>query len=131
MNRASNSPSIRAPASNYSHVVEVEAGSTLYFLAGQTGRIGDGTVPADIEAQLRACYDNIDAVLAHSGLTWRDVVRIKTFVVNSAMDAYREARGRVENRRPNPPPATTLMGIVSLARPELLVEVEVVAAKTA
>ena len=128
MNRYSNAPTIRPPLGNYSHVVEVPAGSTLYYLAGHVGSTPEGEFPPTVEGQLRACYENIEAVLTDKGLTWRDIVRIKTLVVAQHMQEYREVRKNVEHRIPSPPPASTLIGVACLARPEMLVEVEVIAA---
>jgi len=130
VNRHSNPPTIRPPFGTYSHVVEVPPGSRLYYLAGQVGAKPDGTIPDAFEEQMVVAYDNVSAALADNGLGWSDVVRIKTLVVGAEnMARFREARARVEDRIPNPPPASTLIGVACLARPPLLIEVEVIAAK--
>lgn len=130
MNRHSNPDTLRTPLGNYSHVVEVPAGSRLYYLAGQVGVKPDGTFPATVEEQVQVCYDNVDAILKANGLSWSDVVRVKTLVVGTEMERYQAARDQLRSRVSEPPPASTLIGVACLARPQILVEVEVIAAKS-
>ena len=40
-----NPEGVRPPGGNYTHSVEVEAGSTLLYVAGQTGVAPDGSIP--------------------------------------------------------------------------------------
>jgi len=130
VNRHSNPDTLHAPLGNFSHVVEVPAGSRLYYLAGQVGVKPDGSFPPTVEEQMQVCYDNVDAILKDSGLAWTDVVRVKTLVVASEMERYQAAREEVRRRTSNPPPASTLIGVACLARPQILIEVEVIAAKS-
>jgi enamine deaminase RidA (YjgF/YER057c/UK114 family) len=130
VNRHSNPDTLNKPLGNYSHVVEVPAGSRLYYLAGQVGVKPDGTFPPTVVEQMHVCYDNVDAILKANGLDWSDVVRVKTLVVATEMERYQAARDQVRARTSNPPPASTLIGVACLARPQILIEVEAIAAKS-
>ena len=119
-------PSIHPPFSNYSNGVEVPAGQKLVFCSGQLGVTREGAVPATAEAQADLCFDNVAAILAASGLGLEHVVRINAFVsAREHLKPYMDARNR---RFGAPLPASTLMVVSGFARPEFLVEVEVIAA---
>ena len=117
---------IHPPFSSYSNGVEVPAGQRLVFCSGQLGIDRDGRVPDGAAAQAELCFDNIAAILAESGLGLEHVVRINAFVSGREhLRPYMDVR----NKRFRPPfPASTLMIVSGFARPEFVVEVEVVAA---
>ncbi len=119
---------IRAPFARYSHGVEVPAGARLVLCSGQVGVSADDAVPEGAGDQADLCFDNISRILAEAGMSPGNVVRINAYVTDREYLAhYMAARdrfcGHVE-----PPPASTLMIVAGFARPELKVEVEVIAA---
>ena len=86
----------------------------------------NGRVPT-IEEQTEVVWQNILAVLADAGMGISDVVKITSFLTrheNFARFAQVRAKFLGSHR-----PASTLLVISSLARPEFLVEVEAIAAK--
>ncbi len=117
---------IHPPFSAYSNGVEVPAGQKLVLCSGQLGIARDGAIAADAASQAELCFDNIAAILESSGLGLEHVVRINAYVSGRQhLRPYMEVR----NRRFSPPlPASTLMVVSGFARPEFLVEVEVIAA---
>lgn len=118
--------SIHPPFSAYSNGVEVPAGQKLVVCSGQLGIEKDGTVPVTASEQAELCFDNIGAILAVAGLGLEHVVRINAYV--SAREHLRPYMD-VRNKRFSPPfPASTLMIVSGFARPEFVVEVEVIAA---
>jgi 2-iminobutanoate/2-iminopropanoate deaminase len=118
--------SIRAPFARYSHGIAVPAGYRLVFTSGQLGVGPDERVPAGCEAQAELCFANIAAILAEDGMTLANVVRLNTYVTGREhMQAYMRARDR---QFPGTPPASTLMIVSGFARPELVVEIEAIAA---
>jgi 2-iminobutanoate/2-iminopropanoate deaminase len=118
--------SIRAPFARYSHGVEVGPGERLVFCSGQLGIGPDDELPTTVEGQAERCFENIRAVLREAGLDLKNIVRINAFVTRREdMAGYMAVRDRVVS---DPPPASTLMIVSGFARPEFLVEVEVVAA---
>ena len=115
-----------APYGRYHHGIAVDGGSRLLFLSGQLGIAPDGSTPADLRAQAFQVFANIDALLEEAGLDRSHVVRLTTFLLDPAdrgpFMAVRDAWVV------DPAPASTLVFIQALARPEFLVEVEAIAA---
>ncbi|MBZ6078690.1 RidA family protein [Microvirga puerhi] len=121
-----NSAAIAPPFSTYSHAALVPAGTRLMFLSGQLGVAPDRAVPEGCAAQARLCFANIAAVLAEAGMTLSDIVRINAFVAaREHLAPYMDVRNALFA---SPGPASTLMIVTGFARPEFVVEVEVVAA---
>ena len=111
------------PARGYSHAIK--AGNTIY-VAGQVGVGEDNQVVAGgFAAQAAQAMENLQRVLAASGATVRNVVKLNVFVKTlDEMAGYREARKTYFG---DYFPATTIVQVVSLALPELLIEIEAVA----
>src|SRR6185295_502396 len=117
---------IRPPFARYSYGVEIPAGHRILVCSGQLGITPDDKVPETIEEQTHLCFRNIEAVLKDAGLTFADVVRINSFVSGREhLKGYMATRDRYIS---DPPPASTLMIVSGLSRPEFLVEVEILAA---
>lgn len=129
MNRAFNPPGMAAPAGLYSHGVEIPPNSRLLYVAGQIGTNPDGTVSPDVGQQTDRVFENIKTILAGANMGMADVVKMNVYLVRSAdIPAFRDARNKhLGDARP----ASTLAVISALASPAFLVEVEVVAAKSA
>jgi enamine deaminase RidA (YjgF/YER057c/UK114 family) len=129
MLRALTPPSIRPPFARYSHGMEIPAGGRLVVCSGQLGITAEDRIPEDAGEQTELCFANIAAILKDAGLTLRDVVRINAFVSDRAhLKPYMQVRDRLVG---DPPPASTLVIVAGLARPEFKVEVEVIAAASA
>ena len=119
-------PGIRAPFARYSYGVEIPPGHRILVCSGQLGISAADQVPPTIEEQTHLCFRNIGVVLEAAGFAFSDVVRINAFVVSRE-----HLRGYMSVRDlyiADPPPASTLMIVSGFARPEFLVEVEVIAA---
>src|SRR5256886_4831061 len=127
MLKVHNPRSIAAPVGTYSHGIEVPPGARWLHVAGQIGVRPDGSVPASIEEQTETVWQNILAVLADAGMGIGDVVKITSFLTrHENFPKFAQVRAKfLGSHRP----ASTLLVISSLARPEFLVEVEAVAAK--
>jgi enamine deaminase RidA (YjgF/YER057c/UK114 family) len=126
MIRRFNPPSVSPPMSPYSHGVSVPAGMRLVTTAGQVGITKDGVIPATVEEQLELIWANTAAILAEDGLELSDITSIRGYIVSrDAVPAYRAAfrkcLGAVN-------PTSTLVVVKELVAPQLLVEIEVVAA---
>ncbi len=131
MKRPINPASIRAPFAQYSHAVEVPAGSAgrMVFASGQLGVAPDDTVPEDVEAQAVLCFENIKAILAEADMTLADVVRFTAYVTDRA---YFPVYGAVRSRYvAGNAFASTLVIVSGFTRPEFKVEVEVTAVRAA
>lgn len=111
---------------SYSPGWEVSGGRLIY-VAGQIPWDAEGRTVAkgDVAGQTRQVFENIGAVLAESGATLDDVIKITVF---SADIRYRDEINRVRSEVFNQPyPASTQVAVAALVDPEWLVEIEAVA----
>jgi len=108
---------------SYAHVARV---GNMIFVAGQVSIGADGQVvaPNDAAGQAEQVYDNLERALAVAGATLRDVVKITTFLTDRA-DSPAVTKVRFARFGDHRPPHTGL--IVQLGRPEIRLEVEVIA----
>src|SRR5688572_23050906 len=116
-------------AKRLTQMVEVEGPARLIFLSGQTAANADYKVESnDIRKQTHAVYDNIEIALRAAGATLANVIKTTTYLTSADYIApSREVR--VERYRElDAPPANTLLIVSRLAEPEMLVEIEVIAA---
>lgn len=128
MKRPLNPTAIRAPFGRYSHGVALPAGARLVFCSGQLGVRADDTVPDSVTGQTEVCFQNIKAILGEAGFTLAHIVRLNAYVTKREhMAEYMAVRDRYVG---DPPPASTLMIVAGFTRPEFLVEIEAVAAKS-
>ncbi|MFO1038322.1 MAG: RidA family protein [Geminicoccaceae bacterium] len=127
MHRKLTPGTIAPPFSNYSHGVLTEANCRWLHISGQVGVGRDGRIPGDFAAQMELACINMLAVLREAQMELDDIVKITVFLVREEhVRPYREIRDRMLQGRA---PASTLLVVKALARPELLVEIEAVAAK--
>lgn len=113
----------------YSLAAEVPAGTKLLYVSGQVGTAPDGKLAPGFEAQCGQVWMNIAEVLKEASMTYKDIVKVTVFLTDSRFVApYRDVRDRFVKDAPYP--ASTLLIVQALADPAMLVEVEVVAAKS-
>lgn len=114
-------------SSRVAHAVEVPAGARLLFTNGQVGTRADGTTPEAVTDQLEVVFERLNAVLHAANMTLENIVRFDVFFTNQAdVKSFVEVRDRIMGDHK---PAATLLIVSALARPELKIEVEAVAAK--
>jgi enamine deaminase RidA (YjgF/YER057c/UK114 family) len=121
-----NPPSLVKPT-GYTHVVVAPDGRTVY-VAGQVAFDSTGQLvgSGNFGAQAERVFQNLRRALASVGGALDDVIKTTTFVTDLKNVAQlREVRGKYLDRAH--PPANTLLVVSSLARPELLLEIEAVA----
>lgn len=114
---------------SYTHVVV--AGNTVY-ISGQVAANEKGEVVGrgDLRAQVTRVYENLALCLKSAGLTFDDVVKMNTYVVDfkpADLAVIREVRTNYLNKEH--PPASTLAGVQALASPDWLIEIEAIAVK--
>jgi enamine deaminase RidA (YjgF/YER057c/UK114 family) len=114
---------------NYSHVAVVPPGATVH-VSGQIAVDASGVLvgAGDLALQTEQVYANLAACLAAAGCAFGDVFKVVTYVVDltpEKADVVRAVRARwlPAGHRP----ASTMVGVTALVKPELLVEVEVAA----
>lgn len=121
-----NPPSLAKPT-GYTHVVVAPDGRTVY-IAGQVALDSTGQIlrAGDFKAQAEQVFKNLERALASVGGSMDDVAKTTTFITDlKYLPALREIRAKhLDAARP---PASTLLVVSSLARPEFLIEIEAVA----
>ena len=124
-------PGIAPPAGLYSHVSRVH-GLGLAFIAGQLALNPQGEIvgKGDFAAQMRQVFDNLFGALKAAGATFADVAKFTTFLTrDSDIPAFVETRkslfAQIYPSGSYPP--NTLVVVMSLVRPEFLIEVEATA----
>ncbi len=107
----------------YSRAVRI---GDVIEVSGTTAVQGDTVVGGtDIAQQTRFVLQKIESALAQAGGTMRDVVRTRIFVTDIRQW---ETVGRVHGEYFSEiKPASTMVEVSNLIRPELLVEIEVTA----
>lgn len=100
------------------------------FVAGTTGYdYATMQMPADIAEQTRNCFRTIENVLREAGFAMSDIVRATYYVVDMkeadralavCSEVFRDIR-----------PASTIVAVTALYKPEMRVEIEVTARRLA
>jgi len=125
--KRTNPPTLSKPT-GYTHVVETVGAVKAVYISGQIAFDGNGNVvgAGDMKAQAEQVFKNLEAALAAAGAKFTDVVKMNTYVTDmDKAPAVREVRARYFGEIT---PASTLVQVVKLARPEVMLEIEVIAA---
>ena len=123
--KRSNPPALHKPT-GYTHVVEAAPRRTIY-ISGQVASDQNGALvgPGDLKAQTEQVFRNLNAALESCGATFEDVAKITVYMLDATqIQVYRDVRDRYFTRSL---PASTLVQVVRLARPEWLIEIEAIA----
>ena len=115
------------PVAHYKMATRMEGGRLLY-IAGQVARDAEGNVlaPGDIRTQARQVFQNVQRVLQAAGGDLPDLLKITTYITKiEDFPAVAEVRSQFFAGEL---PASTLIVVTRLAQPELLIEVEGMAA---
>jgi enamine deaminase RidA (YjgF/YER057c/UK114 family) len=121
-------PDLPAPA-GYSHVAIVSSESRLVWTSGQVPLAADGSVvgAGDWEMQTCAAMENVGRALTAAGATWADVFNLTIYLTDtSELQTVRAVRDRFIDREH--PPTSSLVHVTGLFRPDILIEIEAVAA---
>jgi enamine deaminase RidA (YjgF/YER057c/UK114 family) len=96
------------------------------FVAGTTGYdYAKMEMPEDVTEQARNCFSTIAKVLADAGSSMESIVRATYYVTNSSFQepVLRVCGERLRSIRP----ASTMLVVAGLLKPEMKVEIEVTA----
>ena len=121
-----------AKPSSFSRGMRIDLNGLVVLLISGTASIDENGVTlyvGDFRAQTQRTFQNITALLAAEGATWKDIVRTTCYMRDIDRDyaAFNEERTAFfQQQQLDPLPAST--GIqAKLCRPELLVEIEAIA----
>ncbi len=116
-----------AQARAYSQAVVTEGGR-IVWLAGQVA-VADAagrSLAGDFDGQVREVFARLAATLAEAGGTLADMVTMTVFITDARFgDRFTQLRKEIFGDNF---PASALITVAGLARPELLVEVQGIAA---
>ena len=118
-----NPAAIHTPT-GYSHVAKA---GNLVSIAGQLSIDKDGNVvgEGDIQAQTKQALFNLEEAVKASGGTKEDIAAIRVYMTNrDDLEGMRQSRAGFWG---DTPPASTLLFISGLVRPEFLIEIEALA----
>jgi enamine deaminase RidA (YjgF/YER057c/UK114 family) len=128
-------PGLGVPLGPYSHVfsVDVQSFSRLVFIAGQVGMDREGNIvrPNDMRAQFVQAYANLQAAVEAASGTMANIVSLRTFLTRADdLPTFNACRSEQYPRLfpDGVYPPNTLLIIDRLVHPDLLLEIEAVAA---
>ena len=111
----------------YSDGVAVPADAKWVFVSGTPGMLPDGSYPDGITAQAEQAWKNVLAILAEAGMGVKDLVKVTHYLVQQEdIKDYVVVRARYLG---DARPASMLLVVPGLVKPEILVEIEACAAK--
>ena len=124
--KRTNPPALSTPT-GYTHIVEVTGPAKTVYISGQIAYDKDGKVVGvgDMKAQAEQVFKNLQAALTAAGATFSDVVKMNSYITDmSKVQAVRDVRAQYFQ---DATPASTFVQVAGLVRPELLLEIEVIA----
>jgi enamine deaminase RidA (YjgF/YER057c/UK114 family) len=118
---------IAAQIGAYSDAVETGPNLRWLLTSGTPGLQMNGDLPGDIAGQAELAWKHILRMLARAEMTVADVVKVTQYLTRAEdIPAYSKVRTRFLGEAT---PASMLLVVSQLVRPEFLVEVEIIAAK--
>ena len=111
---------------SYSPAIKASGGATIYLAGvGATADASGKSLAGDFEGQVRATFERIRATLARAGGTLDDIVTMTVFIKDMQYGTlFTQIRSEYFNEGF---PCSALIGIDSLARAEMMVEVQAIA----
>ena len=127
MNKVVNA-SVASHIGTYSDGVEVRSGSRLLYISGTPGiDRTNGALPKSFAEQAELAWRNIIAILGEADMEVTDIVKLTQHLIRREdLAAYRDIRTRYLG---DCAPASMLTFLPELVWPDMLIELEVVAAK--
>ncbi len=118
----------RNPNNSYSHrTVEIPPNSRVLFISGQTATDENGKTPADPDIQAEIVYKKILESLEQADMTKDNLVKTNVYITDPkfAPSVYKAS----QKYNPLSKQAGTLVYVKALATPEVLIEIDAIAAK--
>ncbi len=126
-----NPDTVYKPVAAYHQNTEVEAGARWLVAAGQVGIEPDGTFIKDPEGQIKQTWRNVRAVIEAAGMTPDDIVKLTIFMTPNVADKLAYSRECRAEALGDGKPSATLVYVAGLADPDMVIEVDVMAATKA
>jgi 2-iminobutanoate/2-iminopropanoate deaminase len=111
----------------YSDSIEAAPNLRWLITSGTPGLSVKGDLAADVAGQAELAWEHIIRMLDQAGMTINDIVKVTQYLTRAEdIQAYAQVRTRFLGKAR---PASMLLVIPQLVRPEFLLEVEIMAAK--
>ena len=128
MAKFNNPEGLHAPFGGYHHSAVIDARQQLLSVAGQVGAYPDGKIAEGFRAQAEQAFRNVLTCLEANNFKAEDLVKLTVFILDrDHLEEMRAARTSVLGADVQPP--STLLVVSGLAAPEMLIEVEAMAAR--
>jgi enamine deaminase RidA (YjgF/YER057c/UK114 family) len=116
----------RAQSRAYSQAVITEGGRTIWLAGQVAGEDSNGrSLAGDFDGQVREVFARLGQTLAEAGASLSDMVTMTVFITDARLgDRFTELRKEIFGDNF---PASALITVAGLARPEFLVEVQGIA----
>ena len=112
----------------YSQLAMVHAGQRLVFVSGQGGDNPDGSFSPDFATQAASAFRNVGLALCAAGAAPASVAKITVLIVDHDTEKLRIMQDAQRVLFGSHHPAATLIPVPCLALPQMLIEVEAIAA---
>ena len=109
----------------FSQIVVAQGNRTIYF-SGQVAWDAEQNLIGkdDLRAQVGQSLRNVETAVSAAGGTPNDIVALRIYIVHNWMNKTAPVSEALREFFPENPPASTWIGVHSLARPEFLIEIE-------
>jgi reactive intermediate/imine deaminase len=111
----------------FSQAWRVDHAESIVFLAGQVPISAEGELvgEGDFGAQTRQVFENLSTVLSQAGATFDSIVKLVVYLTDTTnLREYARIKAEYISDRQ---PASTAIGVASLARPGMLIEIDATA----
>jgi 2-iminobutanoate/2-iminopropanoate deaminase len=112
---------------NYSDAIEVAPNARWLYTSGTPGLALDGQLPNDVAGQAEIAWTHIINMLKHADMTVNDLVKVTHYLLRAEdIPAYVQVRSKFLG---DARPASMLLIVPALVKPNFLLEIEAIAAK--
>ena len=122
-------PKLAKPYAPYAPGIRVRKAGSEIYISGVVPNDVNGNIvcKGDIAGQMRQVLGNVKTTLEAAGVSFKDVIKINTYVVGDYMREYVTKGLDVEYLGSFPTPAVTLIGVACLPNEGQLIESEIMA----
>ncbi|MEM7123859.1 MAG: RidA family protein [Pseudomonadota bacterium] len=124
-----NPDTVYQPVAPYYQNSEVPAGARWLVTAGQVGIDLGGDLIKDHKGQIKQTWANVRAVVEAAGMTPDDIVKLTIYMTPNVAEHLTYSREVRIEALDGAKPAATLVYVAGLADPDMVIEVDVTAAK--
>ena len=111
----------------YSDALEVPANARWLYTSGTPGLALDGNLPDNIAGQAEIAWSHIVSMLARARMDVNDLVKVTHYLLRAEdIPVYVQIRGKFLG---DARPASMLLIVPELVKPNFLLEIEAIAAK--